>query len=317
MPSIDQHPSADAVKLLLVGNSGSGKTTALATLANAGYELFILDFDNGLDTLRGFVKPEHHARVHYKTFIDEMVGVQGAMRVPPSAAMKALQQLDNWVEPAPAGAAPADPAAAPALVAAAPSPFGPRPAQISASAAPPAPSGTISLGGPKSWGPGQVLVIDSLTFFGNACMNFALAMNGRTGQRPTQQDWGDAIRLQENLLTILYADSIRCQVIVTAHLAFQDEAGGTGLQRAYPSALGSKLPPKVSRYFNSVLQTESVPGLPGQPPRFRIHTQSTARLDLKSPVPSMPAVLDCDPMAPPPSGLAKFIELVRGRPLGA
>ena len=36
MASIKEHTSADVTKLLLVGDSGSGKTAALASLANAG-----------------------------------------------------------------------------------------------------------------------------------------------------------------------------------------------------------------------------------------------------------------------------------------
>ena len=49
MASIKNHTSVDVTKLLLVGDSGSGKTASLATLANAGYKLRILDYDNGLD----------------------------------------------------------------------------------------------------------------------------------------------------------------------------------------------------------------------------------------------------------------------------
>ena len=55
MASIKNHTSVDVTKLLLVGDSGSGKTASLATLANAGYKLRILDFDNGLDILPEFL----------------------------------------------------------------------------------------------------------------------------------------------------------------------------------------------------------------------------------------------------------------------
>ena len=49
MANIAKHISADVTKLLLVGDSGSGKTAALAALANAGKNLRILDYDDGLD----------------------------------------------------------------------------------------------------------------------------------------------------------------------------------------------------------------------------------------------------------------------------
>lgn len=309
MPTIDDHSSASVVKALLVGDSGSGKTTALATLANAGYELFICDCDNGLDTLRHFVKPEHHKRVHFKTFIDKTANVQGMLKGLPQAAQGVVGALVDWTEPAPPGYAP------PALVEA-PKPAGPFGAFAPPTA--PTPSGppTISLGNPNTWGPHQVLVIDSLTFFGNACMNFAQGIAGKLGQQPSQADWGNAIRMQENLLTMLYSDDIKCQVIVTAHLAFQEDKSIGGVQRGYPSALGNKLPARVSRYFNSVILMEStVPIAAGQPVRRVIRTRSTPRIELKTPVPTMPDPLDCDPFSVTPSGLARFIEIVRGSPL--
>ena len=54
MANIKTHKSAEYTKLMLVGDSGSGKTTALASLANAGYNLRILDFDDGLSILQSF-----------------------------------------------------------------------------------------------------------------------------------------------------------------------------------------------------------------------------------------------------------------------
>ena len=51
MASIRNHRASEVTKLLLVGDSGSGKTSSLASLANAGYNLRILDFDDGLAIL--------------------------------------------------------------------------------------------------------------------------------------------------------------------------------------------------------------------------------------------------------------------------
>ena len=55
MASIKNHQSTDVTKLLLVGDSGSGKTASLAQLANAGYNLRILDYDDGLAILPEFL----------------------------------------------------------------------------------------------------------------------------------------------------------------------------------------------------------------------------------------------------------------------
>lgn len=63
MASIKEHTSADVTKLLLVGDSGSGKTAALASLANAGKNLRILDYDDGLSILPDLLTPEGVSRV--------------------------------------------------------------------------------------------------------------------------------------------------------------------------------------------------------------------------------------------------------------
>ena len=52
MPSLANHQSNEFTKLLIEGDSGSGKTGALASLVKAGYKLRILDMDNGLDALK-------------------------------------------------------------------------------------------------------------------------------------------------------------------------------------------------------------------------------------------------------------------------
>ena len=49
MPNLSKHQSSEFTKLLLMGDSKSGKTGALASLVLAGYKLRILDFDNGLE----------------------------------------------------------------------------------------------------------------------------------------------------------------------------------------------------------------------------------------------------------------------------
>ncbi len=59
MPTLDQHQSAEVVKVLVIADSGAGKSGLIGSLANAGYRCFIADMDNGLDVLRDpkVVKP--------------------------------------------------------------------------------------------------------------------------------------------------------------------------------------------------------------------------------------------------------------------
>ena len=71
MPKFIDHPSDSRVKAIIVADSGVGKTASLASLANAGYHLRILDFDNGLAILRNYVEPDAMDNIHYRTFNTE------------------------------------------------------------------------------------------------------------------------------------------------------------------------------------------------------------------------------------------------------
>jgi len=88
MANISQHKSKSVTKLLLVGDSGSGKTSALASLANAGKKLRILDYDDGLDILSEYLTPEAVPRVSYITLRDSL-GQANAFR-------RGAQLLSAW-----------------------------------------------------------------------------------------------------------------------------------------------------------------------------------------------------------------------------
>lgn len=79
MAKLADHQSASTVKLLFIGDPGSGKTGALASLAEAGYNLRIADMDNGVDILRNLLadKPEALARVDYETCTDSFKSING------------------------------------------------------------------------------------------------------------------------------------------------------------------------------------------------------------------------------------------------
>ena len=72
MANISKHKSTSVTKLLLCGDSGRGKTSALASLANAGKKLRILDYDDGLDILPEFLKPDVVKNVSYVTLRDSL-----------------------------------------------------------------------------------------------------------------------------------------------------------------------------------------------------------------------------------------------------
>lgn len=265
MADLSSLSQVKAVKMLLLGNSGIGKSGSLASLARAGYNLRIIDFDNGLQYLASELSdsPEALARVKYKTFTDNFRG-QGANILPvgvPQAFAKAMEALNNWKED----------------------------------------DGT-SLGGVSKWTLQDVLVIDSLTLMSRAVMNHVLAVNGRSGQNPSQPNWGEAMRIVEDFIAMLYGDNIPCHVVVISHIVqLGDEE--TGFQ-GFPSTLGNKLPPKVPRFFNTMVEA-FVQGT-GANAKRKIRTRSRPGLDLKVASKNVP------PELPLETGLADLFSAMRG-----
>ena len=244
MPTLEQRSTSTLVKAICIGDSGSGKTAALASLARAGYEVFILDYDNGVDILLDpiVLAPEFRSRIIAETLTDKMVkGVNGPVCQAPTAARNGVNLLTKWKD----------------------------------------------YGAVDKWGPNRVLVIDSITMQGNACLNWVRKLNMRVGQGLRINDWGDAISMQERMLQLLYSDEVGCHVIVNAHITYQggdDTAIDMGV-KGWPSALGSKFPPKVGRYFNMVVRTVSKGS--GENQKRHIQTQSSPVIELKNPMPSL------------------------------
>ena len=58
-------------KILVAADSKMGKTSLLATLANAGYNLRVMDFDNGAEILDDYLTPEGMERTSILTFEDD------------------------------------------------------------------------------------------------------------------------------------------------------------------------------------------------------------------------------------------------------
>lgn len=241
MAPISQHAASNTFKMLLIGNSGMGKTGCLASLALAGYNLRILDTDSGAEILFQMLKHDKDAlaRVDVETHTDKYVEVGGAMRpkVPLTGFSGAAKTMTNWP----------------------------------------------GLGKPAEWTEDDILVVDSLTLLGKFIFNHVLNLAGRllTGQPPQIQDWGAAMELQENVLAGLY--NLPCNVIVTSHLT-SITPEGEAVPMFFPSALGSKLPPKVGRYFNSTIGVKMI-GV-GQAKR-RIITTSDPTLGCKTPAPGL------------------------------
>lgn len=100
MPNLADRVENDVVKMLVVGDSGVGKTGGLASLVDAGYTLRIIDFESGLDTLVGYVKDKSKLKnVDYYTLKDEY-GIAGktVMLKKAPAYQEAMGLLNKWGE---------------------------------------------------------------------------------------------------------------------------------------------------------------------------------------------------------------------------
>lgn len=246
MPSLSKHQSNEFTKLLIEGDSGSGKTGALTSLVAAGYKLRILDFDNGLDPLKAFVTnqcPDKVDNVEFRTLRDKYKSspegpvIAGA----PKAFVEATKLLDRWkytedgVE--------------------------------------------TDLGVPAEWGPECILVVDSLTFMSDAAFAFRepLAVRGKDGKYDARAVYKDAQNAIESVLALLTSEAFRTNVIVTSHIRYIENPDGS--RKGYPTSVGSALGPVIPRYFNSVALCESKGG------KRTLQTAATALIDLKNPKP--------------------------------
>jgi hypothetical protein len=264
MADLSSHQSGATTKLLLIGDSGSGKTGALASLAQAGYNLRIADLDNGLDVLANLLRDpaskygkDAIGRVKFETVTDPMRNIGGKL-VPKAATVwqRTIKLLEAWPD----------------------------------------------LGGITTWGQGDVLVLDSLTFLSTAALNFVLAMNNRLGQKPHQSDWYTGQQMIEGLLQMLYDDAVKCNVIITSHISYIGEENGP--QTGYPNTLGKALPPKVGRYFNTVLLTKTIGQ--GASAKRQLITSSIGSVELKNSAPNR-----VEKAYPLESGLADYFRAVR------
>lgn len=248
MPPIQQVRGKDKpVKVLVMADSGAGKTGSLASLAKAGYNVRVIDMDNGLEPLYEALQdsPEAMDRVSFQTFTNKWKA-QGNDAIPdgmPKAFQQALKQLTHWKSTDPK-------------------------------------TGEVEdFGKLEDWTTNDVLVIDSLTFLAKAAFHHVLYMNNRITQHPHQSDWGSAQGLVEHALELIYAEQVRTNVVVLTHVMnMEDESG---LVKLAPASLGKALTPRLGRYFNGLLLLKSKSS--GSQAKRVFRTVSEGKAELKNP----------------------------------
>lgn len=132
---------------------------------------------------------------------------------------------------------------------------------------------------PSEWGPEYIFVLDSLTALGRAAYAWAQSLNPAVKEK--RQWFQEGQNGIEDLIALLTGESFRTNVIVISHIDLREQADGT--TKGFASSLGASLGPKLPRYFNTLVLSESVGQ--GANVKRRIKTVPTALLDLKNPAP--------------------------------
>ena len=223
MPSLANHQSNEFTKILLEGDSKSGKTGSLASLVLAGYKLRILDYDNGLDVLKQFVEREDRkllGNVEFRTLRDRRKATPAGSVIDgvPKAFSDGLKMLDRWKYR------------------------------------------DVDYGVPSDWGADTILVVDSLTFLSDAAYDFRepLAAKSRDGKYDARAVYKDAQDAVENVLANLTGESFATNVIVISHIKYIENPDGT--KKGYPNSVGSALSPLIPRYFNNIFRYKNSGG---------------------------------------------------------
>jgi len=138
MPTLETAQQSAFVKLLLIGDSGTGKTGALASLVKAGYRLRVWDFDNKLagGILPIILKrdcPNLLGAVEFESLRDQLAPspLGPVVTGMPKAFTRGIELMSKWTDGS----------------------------------------------DPSKWGQETIMVMDSLTFFSDAAFNWARALN--------------------------------------------------------------------------------------------------------------------------------------------
>lgn len=277
------------LKILILGESGSGKTCSLISLLEAGFNVNIADTDNNLEALRNLVSfksKEVQSRLRYYTFTEHMRMAQGRI-IPTKASMwpDMMTKLDNWKNDDPQ-------------------------------------RGTVcDLGALARWTERDVFVTDTLSALGQGALNFYQQMNGALGAIRTsnegRRDIGGAQALLRNYMQLLNDSNLKCHVIVNTHITYV-RADGSGTlvlgdnsdnvpTKGFPNAIGRAVSPEIPRYFGTVLLADTIGS--GAATRRKLYTVTRGNINLKNVAPTnVPPEYDLD------VGLAEYFKAVGVKP---
>jgi len=265
------------VKLIVASDSGGGKTGALASLAAKGFSLRVADLDNNSAILRNYLTNPESPYVKANPNVGKML-----TSVVPIAEQRGLANGKLGIKQAVAW-------------------------DKLRGLLENWDDGAQKLGSITTWGTNDVLVIDTFTRACRAAMNFHLQLNGRLNTKPTLYDFGDAQELLRNLLDIICAPEVGCNVVLNCHIDYGETKSGVPTE--YPMSIGQALAPQIATYFGSLLKIEKVKRLVKDKQVYEhvFKTIPTSPLGVKNSSP-----FNVRPEYPLESGLAEYFTAVRG-----
>jgi|SRR5215472_6531326 len=217
MPKLSAHQSNEFVKVLIVGDPKSGKTSSLVSLVEAGYKLFILDMDNLLDPLKFQILarcPQLIGNVEFRTLRDKrkMTPLGPQIDGPPKAFIDAIRMLDHWKYD------------------------------------------DVDFGRPAEWGSDAILVLDSLTRLCDSAFDWRepLTPKGRSGDYDKRATYADSQNAIEEVLAGLTSPLFQTNVIAIGHGQYQPQV--VGPDKIFPQGIGQKLSPRIPAYFPNYIR---------------------------------------------------------------
>ena len=219
------------VNILLEGPAGTGKTTALGTLADAGLEVFVLMLESGLESFLGYWTDrgkEIPANVHWhvitpaKAGFDEMLVMADNIN---KLSFESLTKVSDVNK----------------------SKYDTMRKILLALSDFPCDRTGKKFGPVNDWSTGRVLAIDGLTGLNTA------AMQNTVGGKPVrgQHEWPIAQIQIEHLLRKL-TDDCRCHFVLISHVERETDAVLGGVKITC-STLGKALAPKIPAMFSDVV----------------------------------------------------------------
>lgn len=214
-------------KVLLIGETGSGKTHSLSTLIDAGLELFVISTEPGVLETKAIGALRNNPHFHYRYIPPAPLDWDNAIQLATRINAASAQTLANVVDP---GKREYDQFMTLLTLL---SDFTDQRGE--------------NFGPVDNWGTDRVLCIDSLTGLSLMILNLVV------GYRPviSPGEWGAAMGQMEHHIQTLCA-SIPCHLVVTAHPE-REYNEVLGQSRIMASVPGKKLAPKIPRFFSDVV----------------------------------------------------------------